>query len=181
MLPTAATAVRALAQAGGIDATFGPCDVPSSSYTPVTPADRYVGPDVYMRLVRLNATVGMKTVVYDANLWSHDPLVRATAITFWTPVLANIAAWDLGDEYAYDPQVTMPNGQWNTLKDRWTTIRNFVEPVTGVQPFANFLPTTLGQALTDLPGAGRLLSFAEYNVDHCASTWRTSSTLRRPS
>ncbi|MGZ4700253.1 MAG: hypothetical protein ACXV98_03495 [Ilumatobacteraceae bacterium] len=161
--PTAATAVRAMAQAGGIDATFGPCDVPSPDYTPVTPADRYVNPDVYMRLVLLNATVGMKTVVYDSNLWSHDPNVRLTAINFWRPVLANIAAWDLGDEYSPDPS------QWNVLKDRWNILYTEVEPRTGVPPFANFLPTTLSKALTDLPGVGRLLSFAKYDGDLGAS------------
>ena len=35
--PVAATAVRAMAQAVGIDATFGPCNIPQSGYTPVDP------------------------------------------------------------------------------------------------------------------------------------------------
>lgn len=161
--PVAATAVRAMAEVGGIDATFGPCNVPSPTYTPAFTANRYVSSDTYMRLVQLNATVGMKTVVYDDRLWSPDPLVRNTAIGYWTPVLANIAAWDMGDEF--DP--TGP--EWTILKTRWNTMRTFVEPLTGVQPFANFLPTSLDQALKDLPGSERLLSFAKYDGDLGAS------------
>ena len=69
-----------MALAGGIDATFGPCDIPDPNfkppYSPAFTADRYVAPDVYMRLVQLNATVGMKTVVYDARLWSDDFATR---------------------------------------------------------------------------------------------------------
>src|SRR3954451_25013053 len=110
--PVAADAVRAMALAGGIDATFGPCNVPDKSYTPADTANRYVAPDVYMRLVQLNATVGMKTVVYDKRLWA-DAASRDQAIEFWRPVLANIAAWDMGDEF--DPATT----DWQKLVDRW--------------------------------------------------------------
>src|SRR4051794_8834054 len=53
--PSAATAVRTMVQAAGIDATFGPCNVPTN-YTPAEPGNRYVAPDVYMRLVQLNAS-----------------------------------------------------------------------------------------------------------------------------
>ncbi len=159
--PAAATAVRAMALAGGIDATFGPCNIPAASYTPAQPANRYVGFDVYMRLVQLNATVGMKTVVYDDRLWSADPNVRTTAINFWTPQLANIAAWDMGDEFD-------PNGsEWPILKARWALVRSDAQARTGVKPFANFLPTTtaLDKALADLPGSADLLSFAKYDGD----------------
>lgn len=174
--PAAAAAVRAMAQAGGIDATFGPCnDPPSPPYTPANADSRYVKPDVYMRLVLLNATVGMKTVVYDARLWSHDLPTRTTAITFWTPVLANIAAWDMGDEF--DPAGT----EWPILKDRWTIMVNNVTPLTGVRPFANFLPTSLAldQALADLPGTELLLSFAKYDGDRGASLARSFDSRAR--
>src|SRR4029079_10738070 len=87
--PVAADAVRAMAMAGGIDATFGPCDIPDPNfkppYSPAFTADRYVAPDVYMRLVQLNATVGMKTVVYDARLWADDFAIRDSAIAYWKP------------------------------------------------------------------------------------------------
>ena len=160
-VPEAATAVRAMALAGGIDATFGPCNIPQAGYTPVDPKNRYVTPDVYMRLVLLNATVGMKTVVYDARFWGA-PQDRTAAIAYWQPVLANIAAWDLGDEYG-----PPPSPQWNVLRSRWTIMHTIVEPATGVQPFANFLPdpVVLNLALTDLPGSERLLSFATYSGD----------------
>ncbi|MEP7048433.1 MAG: hypothetical protein ABI949_17205 [Ilumatobacteraceae bacterium] len=158
--PVAATAVRAMAQAGGIDATFGPCNVPQPGYTPVDPKNRYVPPDTYMRLVLLNATVGMKTVVYDARLWS-TATDRDAALAFWKPVLTNIAAWDLGDEY------NPATDQWQVLIERWSIMRAFVEPLTGVQPYVNFLPSAvaLNKALTDLPGVERLLSFDQYGGD----------------
>jgi hypothetical protein len=158
-VPEAAAAVRAMAQASGIDATFGPCNIPAAGWTPAFPKNRYVPPDVYMRLVKLNATVGMKTVVYDDRLW--DPQHQAEAIAFWQPVLANIAAWDMGDEF--DPDGT----EWDILKSRWILMRSAVEPATGVPPFTNFLPTAdaLDKALTDLPGVDRLLSFAKYDGD----------------
>ena len=148
-----------MAQAGGIDATFGPCNVPDPAYTPVDPKNRYVPPDKYMRLVLLNATVGMKTVVYDARLYSPTPAVRDAALAFWKPVLANVAAWDIGDEYSPAPD------QWDVLKARWGIMKAFVEPATGVQPYVNFLSTTLAKALTDLPEIGRLLSFDLYTGD----------------
>jgi hypothetical protein len=159
--PVAATAARAMALAGGIDATFGPCNIPTNDYTPAHTANRYVDFDVYMRLVQLNASVGMRTVVYDDRLWSTDPLVRTTAINFWMPVIANIAAWDMGDEFD-------PNGpEWSILKTRWAIVQNDAEARTGVRPFANFLPTTtaLNKALVDLPGSAELLSFAKYDGD----------------
>ena len=170
---SAATAVRNLAEAGGIDATFGPCNVPDPGYTPIDPKNRYVAPDVYMRLVNLNASVGMKTVVYDARIYSTNATTRATAIAFWQPVLSHIAAWDLGDEY--NPNDTGPNGQWTVLKQRWNTVHTQVEPATGVKPFVNFLgnTTSLDKALTDLPGIEWLLSFDKYDGDKGVSLAHT--------
>ena len=164
--PDAATAVRAMAQIGGIDATFGPCNIPTPDYSPAHSANRYVDFQTYMQLVLLNATVGMKTVVRDDRIWSTDANVRQTAIGFWTPVLSNIAAWDMGDEF--DPADPV---EWGALKSRWKIVHDFVEPVTNVQPFANFRPTTLAldMALTDLQGVGRLLSFDQYIGDHGVS------------
>ena len=158
-VPEAAAAVRSMALAGGIDATFGPCNIPKEPYSPAFTSNRYVAPDVYMRLVKLNASVGMKTVVYDQRLW--DPQMQAGAIAYWQPVLANIAAWDMGDEF--NPDGT----EWGILRSRWMLMRSAVEPATGVPPFTNFLPTThaLDTALTDLPGVERLLSFAKYDGD----------------
>jgi hypothetical protein len=167
--PVAADAVRAMAMAGGIDATFGPCDIPDPNfkppYSPAFTADRYVAPDVYMRLVQLNATVGMKTVVYDARLWADDFAIRDSAIAYWKPVLANIAAWDMGDEF--DPATP----DWNILVHRWGIMRNNVEPATGIMPFTNFLPfpDVIQQGLTQLPGVERLLSFDRYQGDFGAS------------
>ena len=157
--PHAAKTVRAMALAGGIDATFGPCNVPKSDYTPADTSNRYVPPAVYMRLVLLNATVGMKTVVYDKRFWGSFQ-ERTEAIAFWQPVLPHIAAWDMGDEF--DP--TIP-AQWNQLKSRWMVMRNIVEPATLVPPFTNHLSTSLDEALADLPGVERLLSFDLYFGD----------------
>jgi hypothetical protein len=167
--PVAADAVRAMALAGGIDATFGPCNIPDPKfkppYSPAFTADRYVAPDVYMRLVQLNATVGMKTVVYDKRLWDTDFAIRDQAIAFWKPVLANIAAWDMGDEF--DPATP----DWQFLVDRWQIMRTIVEPATGIQPFTNFLPfpDAIQQGLDQLPGLDRLLSFDRYQGDFGSS------------
>ena len=81
------------------------------------------------------------------------------AIAFWQPVLQHIAAWDMGDEF--DPA----GNEWNILKTRWTFMRTIVEPATGVPPFTNHLSTSLDEALADLPGSERLLSFDLYTGD----------------
>lgn len=177
---SATTAVRNLVQAGGIDATFGPCNVPDPAYTPIDPKNRYVAPDVYMRLVNLNASVGMKTIVYDKRIYSTNATDRAIAIAFWQPVLNRIAAWDLGDEY--NPNDTGPNGQWTVLKQRWDIVHTQVEPATGIKPFVNFLgnTTSLSKALTDLPGVQWLLSFDKYDGDKgvsLAQTYDSQATL----
>jgi hypothetical protein len=155
----APAAAQAMAFAGGIDATFGPCNVPRPPYSAAFTSDRYVLPDVYMRLVKLNATVGMKTVVYDQRLWSVVATDRNEAIAFWQPVLANIAAWDMGDEFG--------DAEWPILKQRWTIVLNDATARTGIKPFTNVFPNTaaLDRALADLPGINGLLSFAVYDGD----------------
>jgi hypothetical protein len=86
-----------MAVAAGIDVTFGPCSVPTPD-TPANTASRYVDPQTYASRA-INASVGMKTVVYGARLWSDTAAVRNAAIAFWQPQLADIAAWDMGDEF----------------------------------------------------------------------------------
>src|SRR3954462_14515500 len=82
--PNAARSVETLARRAGIDATFGPCMPPDwATYTPAEPGRRYVDPPTYLRGAELNPSVGMKTIVYDARLWSADDGVRRAAIDFW--------------------------------------------------------------------------------------------------
>ena len=65
--PYAAKAIHTLAASAGIDATFGPCMPPDwSTYTAAEPGGRYADPDTYFRLTVMNASEGMKTIVYDA-------------------------------------------------------------------------------------------------------------------
>jgi hypothetical protein len=156
--PMAATAVRSMATVAGIDATFGPCNVPVN-YTPAETGNRYVTPELYRRLVDINASVGMKTVVYDKRLWSTDSATRTTAINFWTPVVQHIAGWDMGDEF--DP--TKP--EWDILIDRWQIVRGDAMARTGVRPFVNHLYWATDEALADLPGSELLLSYTRYDDD----------------
>lgn len=144
----------------GIDATMGPCMPPDwSSYTPSNPGQRYVDPDTYLRLVAINHDAGMKTIVYDARLWSDDPAVRAQGIATWQPVVADIAAFDMGDEF--DPKTP----EWAVLVHRWQIMVTDIAPVLGVQPYTNHLADTavLDRAVVDLPGA--TLSFDSYTQD----------------
>jgi hypothetical protein len=161
--PAAQASAIAMATSAGIDATFGPCNVPTSDYTPAFTANRYVSPALYMRLVEINAAAGMKTVVYDSRIWDTDPLVRTAALNFWQPMYQHIAAWDMGDEF--DP--TGP--QWQILKDRWSLVLGDATVKSGIRPFANQLPTAVAQALADLPGSESLMSFAKYDGDLGAS------------
>ena len=165
--PAAQASAVAMAAGAGIDATFGPCNVPSPDYTPAFTANRYVSPALYMRLVEINAVAGMKTVVYDARLWSTDAAVRTTALTFWQPVYQHIAAWDMGDEF----DETGP--QWAILITRWNVVLADATLRSGIRPFANQLPSAVDDALDDLPGSDRLMSFAEYRGDLGASLVRT--------
>jgi hypothetical protein len=166
--PTAQTAANAMADHAGITATFGPCNVPDTAYTPVDPVDRYVSPATYMQLVLINAEAGMKTLVYDARIYSTNALQRDAAIAFWSPVKQHIAAWDLGDEY----QPTIAN-DWNELKLRWNRVRTFVTPVTGIKPYTNHLIAAVDKALIEIPDADELLSFTQYTDDLGASVART--------
>lgn len=150
--------VETLADVAQIDATFGPCLPPDwSSYTPAFPGQRYASPEVYHRLVRLNAEHGMQTVVYDSRLWDGDPLVRGSAIDEWWTVRHHIAGFDMGDEFD-------PRAEWEILVERWNLLIAEVVPALGVWPFTNHLPweSALDRAVTDLPGP--LLSFDSYDV-----------------
>jgi hypothetical protein len=159
--PVAVASAQSMATVAGIDVTFGPCNVPTPDYTPANTANRYVDPQTYARLVSINASVGMKTVVYDARIWSDTPSVRAAALAFWQPQLANIAAWDMGDEF--DPD----GAEWPVLVHRWNLVRSAITPSTGIQPFTNLLSDTrsVDAALRDLPGSDQLVSFARYSDD----------------
>jgi hypothetical protein len=161
--PAALATVTSLANDSGIDATFGPCDVPSPGYTPANTLDRYVDAPTYMRLVKLNAQVGMKTVVYDQRIWSDDPAVRTTALAFWASEYAHIAAWDMGDEF--DPN----KPEWAILIHRWNIVLTDAYVRSGVRPFANHFASAVGKALTDLPGSGELISFTRYDTDRGVS------------
>lgn len=163
---TAAAAARSMAVAGGIDVTFGPCNVPTPDYTPAFTANRYVSPDQYRRLVDINAAAGMKTVVYDARLWSANQAVRIDAAQFWAPVYQHIEAWDMGDEF--DPT----GSEWPLLVQRWNRVLADVTSVSGIRPFTNHFYFATGQALDDLPGSERLLSFTRYDGDLAASVAR---------
>jgi hypothetical protein len=170
--PTAATAARSMATVAGIDVTFGPCNdpygtVPPTPYTPANPGIRYVAPAVYRRLVDINASAGMQTVVYDNRMWSANATIRNEAIEYWMPVIDHIAAWDMGDEF--DP--TGP--EWSILITRWDRVLADATARTGVRPFTNHLITAVDDALADLAGAELLLSFTQYSGDLGASVARS--------
>jgi hypothetical protein len=158
--PNADKGVRTLAMNAGIDATFGPCMPPDwSTYSPANPGSRYVDPNTYLRLTILNASVGMKTVVYDARLWSDDIAIREAGIDFWRPQLNWIRAFDMGDEFD-------PGGpEWAVLMARWRIMIDQVVPATGVGPFTNHLPypEVLAKALVDMPEQRAHLSFDTYD------------------
>lgn len=168
--PTAAVAAQSMAMVAGIDVTFGPCNDPIGAgepYTPANPGSRYVGPEVYRRLVDINASAGMQTVVYDNRMWSANATTRSQAIDFWMPVIDHIAAWDMGDEFD-------PNGpEWSILITRWNRVLADATVRTGVRPFTNHLITAIDDALADLPGAELLLSFTQYSGDLGASVARS--------
>ncbi|MEY2445457.1 MAG: hypothetical protein QOE00_2037 [Ilumatobacteraceae bacterium] len=158
--PNAAKAVHTLASSAGIDATFGPCMPPDwATYTAAEPGARYVDPETYFRLTVMNAGEGMKTIVYDARLWSSDPAVRQAAIAFWLPHVAWVRAFDMGDEF--DPSTP----DWAVLITRWRTMLDVVTPATGVGPFTNHLgfSAVLAQALIDMPEHRAHLSFDNYD------------------
>lgn len=157
--PYSAQKVLSLSRNSGFAATFGPCLRPDmTTYTTAEPGQRYGTPELYKRLVQLNASVGMKTVVYDSRLWSLDKTLVQNALDDWWPYLPNIAAWDMGDEF--DP--TYPE-QWNELVSRWDRMQ-FIRLRTGVAPFTNHLgwDWVLDRALSDLPGL--ILSYDSYDI-----------------
>jgi hypothetical protein len=171
--PNAAAAVAVLAGAH-VDATFGPCMPPDrATYTTAEPGARYVDPATYARLVDLNASVGMDTVVYDDRLWSENPGTRLTAYQFWmlNDRLDHVAAWDMGDEF--DPKY----GDWAILVGRWAIMVEKVEPVTTVGPFTNHLPdaAVIERALADL--GHDALSFDCYDVKQAIELTRTFAPL----
>jgi hypothetical protein len=155
--PNAQTQANTLHQQAGIDATMGPCLPPDwATYSAANPGPRYLDPAGYMELVHINTAAGMTTYIYDARLWSADPVVRGEALAFWLPVAGELAGIDMGDEFG--------PAEWPLLVARWDVVRATVTPVLGVEPFTNHLadPVVLERALTDLPGT--VLSFDEYDV-----------------
>ncbi len=157
--PAAQNGARSMAVFSGIDATFGPCKDGPVGYSPAAPGDRYATPAVYMRLVEINAAVGMKTVVYDQRVWSLDPAIRTAAKDFWRPVYEHIAAWDMGDEF--DPS----GPEWQILIDRTKVVLADVTMDSFVQPFTNHLADAVDNAIADVPGSRQLLSFDKYDGD----------------
>ena len=157
----AGTTVRSFAF-HGVDITFGPCRDPGPGYTPAFTGTRYASPEDYMELVELNASVGMRTMVYDARLWDADPAIQGAAVAFWAPVTSSIAGWDMGDEF--DPS----GPEWAILIDRWHRVEALG---TGVRPFTNHLPngepwgSAIEAWLRDMPdAAAREISFDSYDA-----------------
>jgi hypothetical protein len=156
--PYAQQKANSLSRNSGITATMGPCLAPPANYTTSEPGSRYTTPDQYFALTVINANAGMKTIVYDARIWSTDPVIRQQAIDFWLPHVAWVEAWDMGDEF--DPSTL----DWSILVERWNLVLAHVTPATGIKPFTNHLGSVwvLNQALVDLPGSNHLLSFDAY-------------------
>ena len=151
-----------MAKIAGIDATFGPALPPDwSTYSPAFPGERYINPEGYLRLTVINANAGMKTIVYDARIWSENQNVRQEAINFWLPHISWIRAWDMGDEF--DPETE----DWKILVERWKIVEEHITPVTGVGPFTNNLGGSvfLDAALRDMPSQASHYSFDAYTED----------------
>jgi len=158
--PSAQTAANNMHSVAGIDATMGPC-LPYDNYNPADTGTRYDTPQNYMRLLYINAKAGMKTIIYDQRLWDDNPFVRAVAYSYWKPVYASIAAWDMGDEF--DPATD----QWKTLVSRWKIMIDNTLPQTGIKPFTNhtWIHDGIGKGLIDLPYNNWMLSFDQYDYD----------------
>lgn len=173
--PHASLAAKNLARAAGINATMGPCMPPGPGYTAAFPGQRYVSPNDYLRVLKINAAAGMKTIVYDARLWSDDAAERERAYRFWAPHLRWVRAWDMGDEF--DPR----SPEWAILVHRWDIMINATLTATHVGPFTNHLPfpAALERALAELPRAGAHLSFDLY--DFPAATTLASAMAPRVS
>ena len=157
----AGTTVRSFAF-HGVDITFGPCRDPGPGYTPAFTGSRYASPEDYMELVLLNASVGMRTMVYDARLWDADPAIRDAAVEFWRPAFSSIAGWDMGDEF--DPV----GHEWPILIERWRIVEALGTPVP---LYTNHLPngepwgSAIEAWLRDMPdAAAREISFDSYDA-----------------
>lgn len=157
--PKAQVKANALAQKAGIDVSMGGCLDPDwSTYSVSEPGRRYMTREQYLRATVINANAGIKTVVYDAGIWSTDPAVRQEAIDFWAPHVAWIWAFDMGDEA--DPA----GADWQILRDRWAIIDAYVTPVLGIGAFTNHLgiDAVIAQAMVDFPSHKTLMSFDAY-------------------
>lgn len=171
--PHAKAKVTTLATVAGIDATMGPCLPPDwSTYSPANPGQRYAEPEVYHRLVELNASVGMKTVVYDDRLWDSNPQIRTWARDEWWSVRQHIAGFDVGDEYD-------PNGpEWEILVSRWNLLIQEVVSDLNIWPYTNHLGwySALTRAVTEL--LGPMLSYDAYDVPASLEIARTYAPQR---
>lgn len=167
----------------GVDATMGPCRKPGADYSPSEPGQRYASPDEYLSITVMNANAGMKTVVYDARIWSDDADARQAATDFWSGHAAWVLAFDMGDEFnpfAGDGgpygRIGSP-GEWETLRSRWEVVQNGISAATGIPPFTNHLPWAVGAALTDLPSAS-WVSFDSYgNFDGSVGGVNTAASI----
>jgi hypothetical protein len=166
--PYAFEQLRSLRDDSGIDNVFGHCNPPDwSSYTTAYPGQRYMRPSEYLALVQQAEVLGgIKVVVYDARIWSNDPEIRQEALNWWMPYTDVIRAWDMGDEF--DPNYA----DWGILKDRWAIIEKYITPVTGIEPFTNHMSQFLDQAMVDLPGSTKILSYDDYDVERSLETAR---------
>ena len=156
----------------GVDATFGPCLPPAAGYTPAFPVGRYDTPANYLTLVQRNATLGVKTVVYDARLWSDVADDRNAALQMWLPVSQWISAVDMGDEF--------DEAEFLVLAHRWSIVRTYITPTLKAYPFTNLMGVRcvvtcatgstyyMEWALAHLPGTASLLSFDAYDVPNGA-------------
>lgn len=174
--PLAWKQAQALHDVAGATATYGQCLPGDSSYSADEPGVRELDRNGYAKLVEVNAFAGMKTVVYDAGIWSADLVYRQSVIDFWAQpsfyggrLLDHIYGWNLGDEFNPDSP-----REWEVLKTRWNIVINEVMPLTGIGPMANQLGNqrTLDQALTDLPLSNIHLAFDMYLDDGGASLAR---------
>lgn len=158
--PNAYQQARSLAVDSGVDVTMGPCLNPNGNFSPTFPGGRYASAQVYMALVELNASVGMKTVVYDERVWNDVPSVRQEAMDSWAPLMQHIAAWDMGDEFAPG------TGDWEIFSHRWNNVLTYVTPTTGVGPFTNNLGTVASfEAMVKLPGGNVHYSYDAYDKE----------------
>lgn len=157
--PAADAKLRTLSNSAGIDAIFGRCNPPDwSTYTPANPTVRYMNADEYKRLAIAASRHGIKTVVYDARVWSSDPAVRQEALNFWMPLKDWVRAWDMGDEF--DPI----SPDWQLLIQRWYIVLDHITPQIGVGPVTNNLggQSIADAALRDMPEQAKHYSFDAY-------------------